>query len=359
MESPLLVLGVVLAAWAVLNAAYTRRRDFFDSRNIRLLYGLVLVYRVGNVKAAGRLWKALTILFAASYALSVAWFLIVMVEGVAGKIHGGGGLRVLVPGVDITGLDLAYFIVAVALAAVLHEFFHGKAAVGNGVGVKSFGLALAFVLPLAFTEIDEKDFAGSSRRVKIGILAAGVAANLALGLLGLVFLNTATSPTGILVTNVVPGSLASKAGVEPYSILLSLNGVELRSVDDLRSVLSNTSATSLNLTLLTPEGSTRSIIIERNTTDKTLGVYIMSPPAGWLVRMVGVYLGAQLVKAFFWLYLVNFNLAILNAAPLFITDGGRIVFELFGERFKKMALAVNTLSLAILLLALAPCLDCF
>ena len=354
MEGALLVLGVVLAAWAVLNAAYTWRRDFFNSRNIRLLYGLVLVYRVGNVKAAGRLWRALTPLFAASYALSVAWFLIVMVEGVAGKIYGVGGLRVLVPGVDITGLDLAYFIVAVALAVVLHEFFHGKAAVGNGVGVKSFGLALAFILPLAFTEIDEKDFAVSSRRVKIGILAAGVAANLALGLLGLVFLNAATSPTGILVTNVVPGSLAYKAGVEPYSILLSLNGVELRSVDDLRSVLSNTSATTLNLTLLTPEGSTRSIIIERNTTDKTLGVYITSPPAGWLVRMVGVYLGAQLVRAFFWLYLVNFNLAILNAAPLFITDGGRIVFELFGERFKKMALAVNTLSLAVLLLALAP-----
>ncbi|WP_434730793.1 site-2 protease family protein [Thermogladius sp. KZ2Tp1] len=354
MNTALTVLGGLLAAWSTLNLLYYHKREFFESRRIRLMYGCVLVYRAGRVRGASRAWRRASILLVALYAVSVAWFFLVVYSGIDAKLNGTGALRVLVPGVDITGLDLAYFVLALGAAVVLHELFHGKTAVSHNVGVKSFGLAVAVLIPLAFTEIEESDFNRSSRFVKTSVLAAGVAANLALGLLGLALFNIAASPSGVLVTGVVPGSLASRAGIEPYSILLSVNGVSPRGVEDLRSLLSNATATVLNITLLTPRGAVETVSIARNATERKLGVYVTTPPASWLISVVGVYPAVQLLRAFFWLYLVNFNLAILNAAPLFITDGGRIVFEVLGGRFKKAALLVNAVSLLALAFSLAP-----
>jgi membrane-associated protease RseP (regulator of RpoE activity) len=51
-----------------------------------------------------------------------------------------------------------------------------------------------------------------------------------------------------------------------------------------------------------------------------------------------------------WLSIVNFSLAVINALPLYITDGGRIATLLLGERGGKIA---NIMGLALLVLLLA------
>ncbi|WP_440060257.1 M50 family metallopeptidase [Thermogladius sp. 4427co] len=347
-------LGFLTISWLVLNVVYRVEKGFFEKHGFQLYYGFILVYKFASRLGAGSIWRRLSILFIGFYAISLVWFYTFLAEAFVNRLAGGGGLAVLVPGLNITGVDLVYFIIAVSVAAIFHEYFHGKVASSTNTKVKSFGLALVFALPLAFTEVDEEEFQRSKLVNKISILSAGVAANLIIGLVAIVLFNTTVSQNGLLVTGVVPGSLASRAGIQPYSLILGINGWNITSLYDLRSILSNTSITTLNITLLTPEGVVKHLIVYRSTLDKTLGVYVSTPPAEWLRNALGVYYAAQVVKLLFWTYIVNINLAVLNAAPLFITDGGRIIFEFLGSRSRRIAIALNIASLLLLVITLLP-----
>jgi membrane-associated protease RseP (regulator of RpoE activity) len=58
----------------------------------------------------------------------------------------------------------------------------------------------------------------------------------------------------------------------------------------------------------------------------------------------------------FWLFLIGFNIGLINFLPIFITDGARILqitlnkFIKNQEKSKKIWLFINRLSLAVLLL---------
>jgi len=86
-----------------------------------------------------------------------------------------------------------YFIIAIAIVAVSHEFAHGIFARLNNIRIKStgFGFLRLFKLPLpllgAFVEQDDKDMQRRSKFAQLSVLGAGVFANILLSGIFLVF----------------------------------------------------------------------------------------------------------------------------------------------------------------------------
>lgn len=86
-----------------------------------------------------------------------------------------------------------YFIIAIAIVAVSHEFAHGIFARLNNIRIKStgFGFLRLFKLPLplfgAFVEQDDRDMQKRSKFAQLSVLGAGVFANILLAGLFLVF----------------------------------------------------------------------------------------------------------------------------------------------------------------------------
>ncbi|ADP77208.1 peptidase M50 [Methanothermus fervidus DSM 2088] len=131
-------------------------------------------------------------------------------------------VSVVVPGVDMPGsqiyVPLGYGIIALVTVLVVHELAHGILARVEGVRIKSIGVMLLAILPGAFVEPDENDMKKAKRISKLRIYAAGSVANITLALIclaiafliGNFIIPAALHPDGMKITDVVPGSPASK-----------------------------------------------------------------------------------------------------------------------------------------------------
>lgn len=83
-------------------------------------------------------------------------------------------------------LYFTYWIVILAVTAILHEFFHGIFARKNNVRIKSTGFAFLGPFFGAFVEQDEKDMKKAKPKSQMSILAAGSFANLLITILSLI-----------------------------------------------------------------------------------------------------------------------------------------------------------------------------
>jgi membrane-associated protease RseP (regulator of RpoE activity) len=94
-----------------------------------------------------------------------------------------------------------YWIICIALLALVHEGLHGIYAAREGAKIKSLGFGILAVIPLAFVEPDEKQLAKKGVWPQLRVFSAGSFANFLLAALSvfiMIFLSqTAYVPTGI------------------------------------------------------------------------------------------------------------------------------------------------------------------
>ncbi|WP_244372506.1 site-2 protease family protein [Staphylothermus marinus] len=348
----LMVFSVMISSWALLNILYVHFRESFERRGFKLYYGLVLVYKRSKKIRQSSIVRKISYVSILLFILALIFFYYSMILGLmarAGLVSNVARPMLLIPGVNIVGDHLFYFILMIIIAAIIHEFAHAYTARSYNIRVKSLGFAIVLFIPLAFTEIDEEDAAKSPRKARIATLAAGPASNFILGLLFMYLFILAVSPTTLVIEQVLPGSLADKYGLKPGSILLSINGTPATR-DVLRHYLEINNNTYLVLTIINPSGAMENITIYKPANTSLLGVYLWVGPNIVLVKLFGAWFSIVLTKLLYWGMIVNVGLALVNAAPLFISDGGRIAYELLGSRIGHM---INFLSLLILVLAVA------
>lgn len=142
------------------------------------------------------------------------------------------------------------------------------------------------------------------------------------------------------------------------SIILEVNGTKISSLNAFTSLLSEFYNHSLIIEL-----KVEKCIVEGYKAVRTgiIDNYAMYKPAG---SKLGVYL-RELISSttpdhvittltyLNWIFVVSFSLALINAAPLFITDGGRIVSEMLSRVSMKvnyLVQAVTSVAIVILLL---------
>jgi len=290
----------------------------------------------------------------------------------------------LLPGIN-PYLPLSVWL-AVIVAVVIHESAHGIVARALGLKVKAAGVLLFLILPIgAFVEVDDKQLKETRSRDSLRVLGAGSGINFIVGIacvLLLILTVSAMVPAvrGAAIVGVVadtPGehSPAALAGIQPGDFVTAINNSP---VTDL-SVLRNGSfyvGEAINVTVW-QGGQTRTVPMvlsnytetdvysngtSRQVTYPFMGVdessyadlkgiastyataykfspiaYLVEIPtfgtAQYVVPFSDVLapfytspLGsatALVTQALFWLFFVNFNLAIFNSLPIYPMDGGQ------------------------------------
>jgi membrane-associated protease RseP (regulator of RpoE activity) len=159
-----------------------------------------------------------------------------------------------IPLVTIGVDSLPYFLIAVLVIAIIHEFAHGIAARVEQVNLKSTGIFLFLFFLGAFVEPDEKEIQKSSKRTKMRIFAAGATCNLFSSLIFFIILIPSifgllispvysSSPEGAVIVSIYPDSPAEAAGLKSgwgiQEIFYENNTYIIKNQGSLREALSS------------------------------------------------------------------------------------------------------------------------
>jgi len=236
-------------------------------------------------------------------------------------------LQPIIPLVTVDLDQLPYLLLAISISVALHEILHAISATSNNVKIKSGGILLLGIFPGAFVEPDEKSFNDAPLMSKLKIISAGIALNLLLGLIFLpLILNIPLISQGVLVVKVEPNSPAYNSSITASDVILSINGENIRVPQDVAKYLKPGWVN--NITLLNPSLSEiKEISVYIPNTTGRLGValnYYFPPPLNAIVYFS------------IWMFNINLSLALLNGAPLIITDGAKILTEVMKRKFGEL-----------------------
>ena len=178
-----------------------------------------------------------------------------------------------------------YFFLILSLLVLVHEGGHFLLAKKSGIKVEEFGLGIpprlwgikfgetiysinllpfgGFVRLYGEEEKVSKDkqraFSGKSRKVRIGVLLAGVMMNfvLALGLFGLVYsvLGIPEQTGQVRVLTVMEDSPAARAGLKEGDLIVAVIGKEVNSTEDFVGIIDQERGKSVTLELNRREGN--------------------------------------------------------------------------------------------------------
>jgi membrane-associated protease RseP (regulator of RpoE activity) len=313
----------------------------------------------------------------------------------------GPGAILLLPGINPM-LPIVYGWIAIVCAIAIHEGAHGIIARNVGLKVKSSGLLFFLFVPIgAFVDVDEEQIKKYRPRSALKVMAGGVGANIILAavcLLGVLVLVGSLTPiidNGVYINEVTAGFPAQNAGLMPKDVLISIDNMKINRTIDLRAILDNkTSGDILNVTVVRGENWQYEFSTSVNLTVSKNGTImgIMSSNLMTQARLdnyrtfslerLSMYLAPPTLASgltpfsdslssfysspipqwqifanvLFWLWFVNFNLAIFNALPIYPLDGGRI-FDItlkraLGKRVNEKVIRAITVGATIACVAL-------
>jgi len=280
----------------------------------------------------------------------------------------GPGSILLLPGINPM-LPIVYGWIAIVFAIAVHEGAHGVIARNVGLNVKSSGLLFFLFIPIgAFVDVDEEQIKKSKPRPALKVMAGGVGANIVVAtvcLLGVLLLVGSLTPVidGVYINDVTNGLPAQTAGLLPKDVFVSIDNATIANTTELRAILDTKTAgdtiqvtvargenwqsefsTTVNLTASgnrTVMGITSYDLFTEQRLENyqtfsldRLSMYLVPPTLASGLVPFSDFLSPFysnsipqwqiLANGLFWIWFVNFNLAIFNALPIYPLDGGRI-----------------------------------
>ncbi|HKG71411.1 MAG TPA: site-2 protease family protein, partial [Nitrososphaeraceae archaeon] len=295
----------------------------------------------------------------------------------------------LIPGLN-PFLPWHYALISLIITIVIHEAGHGIVARVYNVKLESTGIVLFFIIPIgAFVNIERNELEKTPLKHKSAILTAGALTNMILAgisLLGLYLVISTLSPLpisgaqefGVSVNGVNQGSLAEKIGLTEGSVIQTISGQDIRSIEDLRRILGSNLGKTIEITWYDTDNNKKreynrdyvSLPISIDNNKGILGVTLNNPtrdpkivldtykslfstnplsllPPPTLAEAFVPYsdlmadkydsniFGSSyplIANMFFWLWFINFNVAIFNALPIGPLDGGQWYGSLIASR---------------------------
>ncbi len=292
-------------------------------------------------------------------------------------------VNLLLPGIN-PYVPIIYGWLALIVALVVHEGAHGVVARSLGMPVKSSGLLFFLIFPIgAFVEVDEKVLKVARARDSTRVLAAGAGVNFVLAVVCVVLVfNIASTMTpaangGAVISisayqnSTQTYSPAYLAGIRPGDYIISMNNVPFYAAINDSGIYKPGNKVNFTIwrngeTLQKPNVVLGNVTEQDVRTGKNfsrafIGVLTMSPVG--LQQRVNAYLGAfaksprpyiciptlplcqdfvpysdefigfyksplggllpVVLNLLFWMYFINFNLAIFNSLPIYPLDGGQ------------------------------------
>ena len=304
-------------------------------------------------------------------------------------------------------LPVGYVLISLIITIVVHEAGHGIVARVYNVKIESTGVVFFFVVPIgAFVNIEQKELEKTPLKYKSSILTAGVLNNMVLAGISLFGLYLVVSSlyslpvsggqeAGVLIDRVNKGSLAEKIHLTEGSVIQTISGQNVRSVEDLRKLLESNLGKTIEMTwAVKNKAIVRSSITLPSSVNENKGILgvtisnigdpktvlndykslfsgttvlrLLAPPTIqernvpfsdlMAERYNSTIFGssyALLANMFFWLWFINFNVAVFNALPIGPLDGGQLYGSFIASRTKeKTAIAINSLMTYIMILVI-------
>jgi len=235
-----LVFVAMLAVLVFMDRKNFKRDSFFLLRRTRKGKGLII--RLGTRFPRG--WKLVGyVSVATGFAGSVIglkMFLDLLLQAVTTKEVVAGlavvgasptSQTVIMPGVIL--VPFWYWIISIALLVIVHEGFHGIFTAREKVRIKSMGIGVLAVIPLAFVEPDEKQLEKKGVWPQLRVFSAGSFANFLLAGLVLLLL---ISP----LFNVFGTTPVALMGYEAREVMISeithVDNNTISSLNDLRNL---------------------------------------------------------------------------------------------------------------------------
>jgi len=270
---------------------------------------------------------------------------------------GTAQVSLVLPFTNIPGLGylaFSHWIIAIIILMCVHEFSHGIVGRANNMTIKSSGLAVLRIfyvpiIPGAFVEQDEKEFAKHSDVERYAMLSAGPVSNIILSILFLLVslfvfapLTThMTEPVGFSFATILADKPAALANVSADMTFNLVNGKLTNDSTELFKQLWYNTNPGDKLTLGYYNYTTGQLDVVKQITTQT------SPtdPTAAFAGISGItdvrdfksqYKPYE--KVFNWFkdlfricFMFNLLIGLINLMPLYITDGGQIV-RIFTER---------------------------
>lgn len=335
---------------------------FINRKNIEVQYKILFLYRTKGVikwirslaKKYRKFWKWFGYAGIPAGFISMAFILgflawkaveILIVPAAAPSVG------IVLPGVKIPGapffVPFWYGILALFIVLIVHEGCHGLVAEAWGIKLKSAGVGLAAFLPLAFVEPDEKQLNRKPLIQQLSIFAAGPFANFCTaGLAIFLFLfllvpavNLTLENRGIYVEDVASGLPADIAGLQKGDIIISANGQLMNTTNDFvnlmgeikpgQTILLQTSSRLVQVTTIqNPQNASKPYIGFQFSQNIGLKPEIESKygKLPW-----GLF---YLLKLFYWIFVLNIGIGLMNLLPLGPIDGGRMLKASLDKKLK-------------------------
>jgi membrane-associated protease RseP (regulator of RpoE activity) len=192
---------------------------------------------------------------------------------------------VAIPGISPI-IPLGWGVLAFVICLVIHEFGHGIQARAHGMRVRNFGLLMLGPLPMgAFAEPEYSEISNSPRRERQRMFAAGPATNIFAALILMIILGQVagqfeSADSGVHSSKVIVESGAAEAGLEPWDVIIAINGSEIDDTQDFVNVMDGlTAGQTVPMEIIRYNNGSQETI-EVNLTDK----YAYYIDLGWNVE---------------------------------------------------------------------------
>jgi len=262
------------------------------------------------------------------------------------------GVSLVLPGLNVPGMGILpfwYWLIAIFVIAIVHEFSHGIVARAHNIEVKNTGIVLFGPIIGAFVEPNEEKLRKEKDIKQYSVLAAGSFSNIVLAAVALLLLNfafmplqqTMIEPTGFTFddyfgdvspfseSQIAAGTLITGINSQPTSNFQEFNE-ELFCAKPGDKVTINTPEKDYSLVLGTnPDDPKRALVgiqsIHNEFDIKEEYRHGIGKVAYYALNWFNGFLR--------WLFLLSFGIGLFNLLPLPIVDGGRMT-QVFLHRLR-------------------------
>ena len=283
------------------------------------------------------------------------------------------GVSLVLPGLNVPGMGILpfwYWLIAIFVIAIVHEFSRGIVARAHNIEVKNTGIVLFGPIIGAFVEPNEEKLRKEKDIKQYWVLAAGSFSNIVLAAVALLLLNFAFMPLQQTMIEPTGFTFDDYYGeISPFSQSQIAQGTLIAGIDN--KPTSNFQEFNEQLFCAQPGDK-----VTINSPEKDYTIVLGTNPDDPKRALVGIqsihnefeikeryqqgigkvfYYALNWFNGFLrWLFLLSFGIGLFNLLPLPIVDGGRMT-QVFLHRLRgneKGEKSYRKLSLFFLLLLL-------
>jgi len=243
----------------------------------------------------------------------------------------------------LLGIPIATFVPVLLVVILVHEGCHGIISRVHQLKIMSTGLGFFIILPLAFVEPDEKSLEKAKTSRQLSVYAAGPFANICAALLSLLIFIVLFTPIlsqgsvvysrsdNPIVISTMQGSPLSETQISAGEKILSINGKEIHSAEDIGAEMQQISAGDKVIIKTDRDSYEIYAKLRPDSEIAYIGIYTVDyEPRSFLTTWFGSKFIMPIVRYtrefFQWLILLNLGIGLFNLLPIGPVDGGRMLY---------------------------------